>query len=81
LQLTRAQIDEISGLQEGYSSKILRKSRLKKLGSISMPNLFGTLGVKLFLVEDPEATAKTLSRRTPRREAYVQSRDAYRATV
>src|SRR4051812_42695572 len=80
LQLTRAQLDELAGLQEGYSSKVLRKSQLKKLGPISF-HLFGALGVRLFCLQSDAATERTLARRIPRKECNVHPRDGERANV
>jgi hypothetical protein len=53
LQLTREQIDEISGLQNGYASKLLSPRPVKKLGAISMPLMLATLAMKLVAVADP----------------------------
>lgn len=81
LQLTRAELDELSQLQEGYSSKILRKKSVKTIGHVSM-RLFGALGIRLFLLQNDDATARILAQRTPRKERHdVHHCDAERANV
>jgi hypothetical protein len=57
LGLSRETLDEISGLQPGYSSKLLSARPIKKLGFASMPALLPALGVKLVLMVDEQQTA------------------------
>jgi hypothetical protein len=66
LDLTRNEIDRLSGLCDGYASKTLCRPPMKNLGHISLGPTIGTLAVKLIVVEDPEQTAKILARREPR---------------
>jgi hypothetical protein len=66
LQISRELIDEISGMQPGYSSKLLSVSKTKMLGAVTMPLLLPALGLKLQVVEDPEAMERIRSRLTPR---------------
>jgi hypothetical protein len=66
LDLTRAEIDRISGLADGYAGKTFCLPPLKKLGHVSLGPTMGTLAVKFIVVEDPEQTAKILARREPR---------------
>lgn len=73
LQLTRAQLDELASLPENYSSKVLRKKHYKYLGQCSYPKILFALGLRVFLLEDPVATAKTLAVRTPRKANYDTS--------
>jgi hypothetical protein len=73
LGLTRAELDELAGLTLNYSSKILRRKHIKKFGPVSHPSIFGALGIRLFLLEDSVLTAKTLARRTPRKENFDNS--------
>jgi hypothetical protein len=56
LQLTRLELDYLSGNQEGYSSKLL--CGMKKFGRQSLGNTLGAVGSYLALVEDPEQVAK-----------------------
>lgn len=55
LDVTHAVLDDISGLQSGYVSKLLAPRPIKHLGPVSMPALLGALAVGLVLVEDPSA--------------------------
>ena len=73
LQISREAIDDLSGLSDGYSAKLLSIPPVKTIGFMSMSPLFETLGVRLMLVEDTEHTAKTLTRRTPRVEGHVRT--------
>jgi hypothetical protein len=65
LQLSREAIDSIAGLSDGYAAKLLSGSPSKVLGPISMGPTLETLGLRLMLVEDTAATARTIARRTP----------------
>jgi hypothetical protein len=79
LQLTRAELDEICGFPENYSSKLLRnrdcsdKRNVRSIGRVSYPKIFGALGLRLFLLQDDAATAKTLALRTPRKACHDTS--------
>src|SRR3981081_885694 len=68
LEISREGIDEIAGWADGYAGKILGGERAKKrkiIGPLSLELMLGALGLKLILVEDPVATARTLARREP----------------
>ena len=68
LEISREGIDEIAGWADGYASKLLggaAAKRRKIIGPLSLGLMLGTLGLKLILIEDPEATARTLKRRAP----------------
>jgi hypothetical protein len=68
LEISRVAIDEIAGWADGYASKLLAgeaAKRRKIIGPLSLGLMLGTLGLKMILVEDPEATARTLKRRAP----------------
>jgi hypothetical protein len=68
LEISREGIDEIAGWADGYASKLLggaAAKRRKIIGPLSLGLMLGTLGLKLILIEDPEATARTLTRRKP----------------
>jgi hypothetical protein len=65
LQISREAIDSIAGLSDGYAAKLLSESPSKVLGPISMGPTLQTLGLRLMLVEDTAATARTIERRTP----------------
>jgi hypothetical protein len=58
LDISRATLDDVSGLCSGYSAKILAPTPIRSLGRISLDALLGALGCKLVLVEDGEALAR-----------------------
>jgi hypothetical protein len=59
------EIDRIGGLPAGYAGKLLAVKCKKRLGPISLETMLGVLGLKIVLIEDPAATAKTLALREP----------------
>ena len=68
LELSRSELDRITGLTSGYSGKLLSlgtAKELKRLGPISLDNMLGALGLSIVLIEDPIATARTLALRQP----------------
>jgi hypothetical protein len=76
LGLSRAEIDRLSGLPSGYAGKLLgkaavddvsypRKKRTKKMLPVSLEVMLGVLGLKILLIEDDVATARTLALRVP----------------
>jgi hypothetical protein len=60
LNLSNLALDDASGLQTGYSSKIF--CGMKRLGDVSLPSMLGALGCRLVLVSDdswvPNVTAR-----------------------
>jgi len=73
LELSRLEIDRISGLPAGFSGKLLGKAatdptypkKKKKMWPASLELMMGTLGLQMVVIEDPNATARTLAMRTP----------------
>ena len=70
LDVSRESIDYASGLQNGYSSKILSPRPPKRLGPLSMGLMLETLGVALIAIVDPDAVERT-TRKLPKREVSV----------
>lgn len=72
LQLTHETIDDISGLQAGYTSKLLAPKPIKNLGPMSFECILGALGLAVVVVEDPEQIARIewqwTKRRRPKRK-------------
>jgi hypothetical protein len=76
LELSRLEIDRLGGLPAGYAGKLLgkdavddvgfpRKKSSKKMWPVALESMLGVLGLKILLIEDEAATAKTLALRTP----------------
>jgi hypothetical protein len=71
LELSRLEIDRLGGLPSGYAGKLLGKDgaapgrKHKKMWPIALESMLGVLGLKILLIEDDAATARTLALRTP----------------
>src|ERR1700722_11957121 len=71
LELSRLEIDRLGGLPVGYAGKLLGKDggepggKNKKMWPIALESMLGVLGLKILLIEDEAATARTLALRTP----------------
>jgi hypothetical protein len=64
LDISLATIEAVGGLTLGHAGKLLSPKPSKGLGEISLALVLQTLGVKLVLVEDPQAAAKLRPRLT-----------------
>lgn len=67
LALSRLELDRLAGLPAGYSGKLLGKggSEPRRMWPIGLEAMLGTLGLKILLIEDEAATARTLALREP----------------
>jgi hypothetical protein len=65
LEISRSGIDVISGLAVGHAGKILGKNQKKRLGIVSLGLMLESLGLRLLIIEDEAATARTLRLRNP----------------
>jgi hypothetical protein len=68
LGISRLEIDRIGGLTSGYSAKLLGSgngTRPKRMWPVALEAILGTLGLRILLIEDPAATARTLALRKP----------------
>jgi hypothetical protein len=74
LKISRLEIDRLAGLPEGYSSKLLGKKAVddvgfpqkkssKKMWPVALESMLGVLGLKVILIVDDAATARTLALR------------------
>jgi hypothetical protein len=67
--ISRSEIDRLGGLPAGYAGKLLGKEgaggRKKKMWPIALESMLGVLGLKILLIEDDAATARTLALREP----------------
>lgn len=61
-ELSYGLLDELSGLQDGYTAKILGPKQSKRLGPVSTFPLLGALGKALAIVDDPEQIAAVQGR-------------------
>ncbi len=59
--ISREVLDEISGLPDGYSSKLLAPRPIKHMGDLAMGEALPVLGMKLVAIEDLEALKRTLA--------------------
>jgi hypothetical protein len=77
LQLSNELLESYSGLCAGRLSKILPSNPTKKIGWATLPLLLGGVGLRLLVIEDPEATRRILNRSdyAPRRHSYVHPGD------
>ena len=68
LEVSRATINDVCGLQNGYAEKLLAPSPIKRLGALTFGPMLRTLGLKLVVYTDPAAIA-ALAHRMPKRDA------------
>jgi hypothetical protein len=75
LNLTFDTLDEVAGLSDRYSSKLLTPAikPSRTLGKMSLGAVLGALGLRLIVVEDPVALAKVQNRYRPRKYARPSS--------
>lgn len=62
LNISHETIDNIAGLQSGYTSKLLGPIQLKGFSHMSLGAVLGALGIGLVVIEDPEQRAKVEGR-------------------
>ena len=76
LQLSRAEIDRLAGFADGYAGKLLckrsaedvgypRRKNSKKMWPVALEAMLGVLGLKILLIEDEAAAARTRALREP----------------
>ena len=62
LNISRMEINRVSGLPNGYSAAVLSETANKRLGAKTIGPLLAALGLKLVVVEDAEAMARYTAR-------------------
>jgi hypothetical protein len=67
LDVSRETVDYASGLQSGYAAKILGPKKIKRLGSVSLPLILETLGLRLAVQIDPDSFER-ITAKLPKRE-------------
>jgi hypothetical protein len=73
LEIACSTIDHISGLQEGYSAKVLSPNELRRIGRMTLGPMLDALCLKLIAVPDDEAFARNRSRLVKRDVAHYAS--------
>lgn len=59
--ISREVLDAISGVREGYSSKLLAPRPMRMLGDMSLAAVLPALGLSLVMIENEQALDKTLN--------------------
>ena len=67
LGTTYGAVDEVSGLADGHTSKLLAPVPIKGLGQKSLGLLMGTLGIRILVVADDAAVEPHAARLTARK--------------
>jgi hypothetical protein len=68
LAVSRLELDRLAGLAPGYSGKLLGNGNgktKKTMWPVGLESVLGALGLRILLIEDEAATARTLALRTP----------------
>ena len=76
LQISRSGIDDAACLADGHAGKILGPKQKKSMGPVSLGLMLEALGLKMLIIEDEAATARTLSSR----EAVAKMQQRFRNT-
>jgi hypothetical protein len=75
LEISRIELDRLTGLADAHCSMLLMKSPMKTpmkiFGPVSLPAMMAVLGLRFRIEEDPEQTALTLRRRERRVRTHV----------
>ena len=66
LELSREVLDEIAGVQRGYSGKLLAPKPIRRLGEMAFSCILPALGIQLVAFADDEALAQISTRRVKR---------------
>ena len=66
LKMTRANLDDVAGTQQGYCSKILAPVPMRTIGPVSFGALLQALGLTLIVAKDPEAMHRFAAQREQR---------------
>lgn len=67
LRLNHETIDAVSGLQAGYTSKLMADPPMKSLGLVSLGPMLGALGLAILVVHDNKALKRVKNRLVPRK--------------
>jgi hypothetical protein len=67
LRVTNETIDEIAGVAQRYTQKLLATPPVRRFAGLSLGVVLGALGLKMTIAEDPEQTARIRRRLEPRK--------------
>ena len=73
IAITSPHIAQMANLPDYYICKLLSVHPMRRIGMISLGPLLGVLGIKLLMVEDPEAVARYNGRLPQRNETCVHN--------
>jgi hypothetical protein len=77
-EISFAVLDEVSGLSDGHSSKLLAPGSSLVMGRAALTALLGALGIALIAVEDEAALARVRSRLVKRKRGGPQRQSVER---
>ena len=80
MRITNETIDEMAGLQPGYTSKQVCRPAMRRLGHVSLGLVLGGLGLKLTISEDPEQVER-IRRRLEECRLNTWPRPAFAASI
>lgn len=72
LNVSRTELDRVSGMAPGYCAKLLCLPPMRYFGPQSFWNVAGAMGLAVLLVEDPVATARFSAKMQPRNRRAVR---------
>jgi hypothetical protein len=72
LGVSRETLDDLAGLQQGYTSKVLGVRSMRVLGKLSLGCVLQALGLELVVRVDEKQMAKVRSRLVQREQAQVR---------
>ena len=70
LQINGERFDEYAGLPRGYLSKLVGANPVRRLGMVSFQPVLAGLGLRLLVIEDPEATKRLQKRLKPVNQSF-----------
>jgi len=76
LNVSNLTLDDVTGLPSGYCGKVLGLKRNRTLGRLSLGLVLQSLGLRLAVLEDPEALARVKPRLEPRKHNGAHRRPA-----
>lgn len=72
LGISRQVLDDLAGLQPGYSGKVLAPRPMRLMGRMSFGAILGALGLALIVIVDEEQLRKVQGRHEPRMRHMVR---------